>query len=1065
MDNINIEIESSSEKANQGVEQLIGTLSKLNETLGNSTQNVNKYVKNISSLGDISKRIKMPDFSKLNSFKKIKSIFNKQNMTEMPDPLKNVGKNSNNAKKGIKEVNVEFGTLKDSISKITNRIKDMFKRIMKLQVAKTGLKALNVMFGNFGGKMAGISNKINVLLKNFSKYALALYGIRSAFYAVRNVSRDFLSSQDAVAKQLSANISYLKFSLGSLLAPVINYLTNLIYKLLQMIQYLVYYFGKINIFAGRSAKNFAAMSGSAKDTTKELQKQLQGFDELNNISLEKPTSGAGGNADVTPDIDLSGINDDMAALFDDIDNWGEKLAEKINRALASINWEQIQTKTTAVTKKVAEILNSFTSKLDFGLIGKTIAQGFNTIFLNLNTFFDTYNFGALGLKLVQGINSFIKDLKWEEMGKSLTNGFRSLIEVVYPVVTWTNWSELGIGIGNTIMAGFKNIDWSKLGETINNGLNGILDTILATLNTLDVEEIANNISTMLSKINWSDIITKVFQIAGKVIEGLGIILWKSVFSGDGDLAKAIFLIIDVMALKKAFGLLLSVIGTKFVSSLTGAGTGIEKVGKNSTAAAKGVTSLKTGFNDLLGSLGKAAQIIAVLGGLRLVIDGITNLIKTFAESNLSLGEALGLVGGTIGIVTAAFAAMMGVMKMLEPSWQSIAGAAVILGGFALVISQVTNLLKVFAESGLQVGDVVGLMATVFVTLVALMASVALLGPAMTAGMIPFLAVVAGLSAILLVMSVTVPTILDAAGKFIQAIGPTIIVLVDRILVGIEKITYAIGTVLPPIITSIGNVFTNIFNGIIGIINTVGNLIISIFNGVSNVLSTIFNGIANVFNSVFNGMANVARSIGNAITSVFNGISNVVNSIGNALTNVLNAIGNLVKTVLNSLLNFIERLGPAVENSTNAILRAVRNVINFMVSAIEFLVNNVVVRGINAIIDTLNKIPAVNISRASQVHLPRFSGYAEGGFPNEGEFFLAREAGPEMVGSIGNKTAVANNDQITQAIAQATYQAMSQALGENSDSDQPINVYIGNEKVYSGYAKYQSQASNQYGVIS
>ena len=47
---------------------------------------------------------------------------------------------------------------------------------------------------------------------------------------------------------------------------------------------------------------------------------------------------------------------------------------------------------------------------------------------------------------------------------------------------------------------------------------------------------------------------------------------------------------------------------------------------------------------------------------------------------------------------------------------------------------------------------------------------------------------------------------------------------------------------------------------------------------------------------------------------------------------------------------------------------------------------------------------------------RFSFKAEGGFARVGEMFIAREAGPELVGSIGNKTAVANNDQIVQSVA-------------------------------------------------
>lgn len=54
-------------------------------------------------------------------------------------------------------------------------------------------------------------------------------------------------------------------------------------------------------------------------------------------------------------------------------------------------------------------------------------------------------------------------------------------------------------------------------------------------------------------------------------------------------------------------------------------------------------------------------------------------------------------------------------------------------------------------------------------------------------------------------------------------------------------------------------------------------------------------------------------------------------------------------------------------------------------------------------------------------------YASGGFPDEGQLFIAREAGAEMVGTMGNRTAVANNDQIVQGIESGVYQAVAQAL--------------------------------------
>lgn len=56
----------------------------------------------------------------------------------------------------------------------------------------------------------------------------------------------------------------------------------------------------------------------------------------------------------------------------------------------------------------------------------------------------------------------------------------------------------------------------------------------------------------------------------------------------------------------------------------------------------------------------------------------------------------------------------------------------------------------------------------------------------------------------------------------------------------------------------------------------------------------------------------------------------------------------------------------------------------------------------------------------------FKAYAGGGFPTTGEVFVAREAGAEMVGSIGRRTAVANNDQIVAGIASGVASANSES---------------------------------------
>lgn len=100
------------------------------------------------------------------------------------------------------------------------------------------------------------------------------------------------------------------------------------------------------------------------------------------------------------------------------------------------------------------------------------------------------------------------------------------------------------------------------------------------------------------------------------------------------------------------------------------------------------------------------------------------------------------------------------------------------------------------------------------------------------------------------------------------------------------------------------------------------------------------------------------------------------------------------------------------------------------------------------------------------NLPKLnvSWYEGGGFPEVGELFVAREAGPELVGNIGNRAAVANNDQIIAGIAQAAYQGVSNALKENKGNErQPVAVYIGNKKIYSGYGQYLNSESNMYGT--
>lgn len=60
-------------------------------------------------------------------------------------------------------------------------------------------------------------------------------------------------------------------------------------------------------------------------------------------------------------------------------------------------------------------------------------------------------------------------------------------------------------------------------------------------------------------------------------------------------------------------------------------------------------------------------------------------------------------------------------------------------------------------------------------------------------------------------------------------------------------------------------------------------------------------------------------------------------------------------------------------------------------------------------------------------------YAGGGTPGVGQMFVAREAGPELVGTIGGHTAVMNNDQIVSSVAAGVARAVASVMGSFSGS--------------------------------
>ena len=85
-------------------------------------------------------------------------------------------------------------------------------------------------------------------------------------------------------------------------------------------------------------------------------------------------------------------------------------------------------------------------------------------------------------------------------------------------------------------------------------------------------------------------------------------------------------------------------------------------------------------------------------------------------------------------------------------------------------------------------------------------------------------------------------------------------------------------------------------------------------------------------------------------------------------------------------------------------------------------------------------------------------YANGGFVDQGQLFIAREAGAEMVGSIGRRTAVANNDQIVEGITAGVTVANDGVIAaiyalRNTVEDKDMSISIGDDVIGRSYDRY------------
>lgn len=505
------------------------------------------------------------------------------------------------------------------------RLKNAIKSIPSyLSRAGQGVKNLASKFSSVKSSASKFTGTLKTGLGQIFKMAGALFGLRTIYNVLRNAASEWLNSQNAQAKQLSANIEYMKYALGSALAPVIEIIVNLIYQALKGVQSLIYALTGVNIFANASAKSYASMAKNAKKTKDETLK-LADIDEIHNIQEDTSNSGNSGN-NASPNFDLSGVEtaDWIQKLVDNIKNgnWyeiGATIGNKVNESLEKVPWDKIKNTAGKIGKNLAEFLNGGIKTIDWTLVGKTLAEGINTIIEFGYNFVTTFDWKGTGQAIADTINGLFNNIDWEKLGKMIGERAKGVLTTIYTAIEGIDWRKVGESVKTFIV----NIDWNGIADALFRGIGAALGGLASFFGGLLSEGIEGAKKYFQGKIE---------ECGGNVVDGI----FKGIVDGLKNIGQWIHEHIFepmITGFKNAFGIhspstVMAEQGEYIIEGLK------EGIIKSKKIIDKALLTVKAWF-------AKSAEGIA-----NLFIDALNGVIRMINSISFDLPDWLG--GGHFG---------------------------------------------------------------------------------------------------------------------------------------------------------------------------------------------------------------------------------------------------------------------------------------------------------------------------------------------------------------------------------------------------------------------------------
>lgn len=810
--------------------------------------------------------------------------------------------------------------------------------------------------------------------------------------------------------------------------------------------------GSASAGSGAIADNMDSAAGSAK----ELKRYLAGFDELNVLPDQSNGGGGGGAGGGGGGLDFPTPGYDFLenAVTKKIDAWKKKLQP-------FVDW------ITSHLKEIGEIAEGIAAIFLAWKISESLIRGVDT----LSGFFKNISkVGSLtlgGIGLIADLNEFMKALKdIQENGANFSNvsklisefagmvgdialwegkyniaGALKLVQGVAKIVSaikdiadnGVNWNNANNAIsGLTTVAigiGFftKRLDVSGWAMAIQ-GLSSVITEIAANWEAIKkgdwsgvdkatlligAIQIMGGIATALdlfSKLkgisnagNAAKSVSQTAEAAGNLGESIGgslspkmLSLAKNIGLGVGILAEVAAGAIIFVGAIAVLGWELSKVGEAWQPVIDNAGTVATAVGVGTVlmaaigvacyalGAAGATVALNVGIGTaILLELGVAtALFLAEIWGVGKGLDEIGKAWEPVLNNGEDIATAIGIGTGLlvgIGVVTAALgAATVGTAGLLP--------LAIGLGTAILV--ELAGAFILFTESLVAVADELN------DNLAPSMRDLNGTLPQLTSDTHDFTVFMTSLASEISnytdsMGSITWDSIVGGfrklfAGNPIRDFADKVGAVASDASVLNEKLTTANGeletavTLLTDYIT-----FMTTMKQLTGDAGTI-ELSTGIFTNLKDAGSKLVTGFS---------VGMVAETP--KLTAAFNDILAAQNTFANRF---LNGWTSLWSSVSISFAGYWNNVLGNMATGLNSIVYAT----NTIISAVNALMRTIGYTG------GISAIPAVSIPR-----------YADGGFVDQGQLFIAREAGAEMVGSIGRRTAVANNDQIVEGIATAT----------------------------------------------